>query len=186
MTGYRVLVTGSRQWRDRDRVEASLRAVLDRWGGPAGAMVVVHGAARGADRLADEVAKALGCQVEPYPVPSWAWRPEYAGKCAGHARNALMVRLGAVGCVAFPLGLSAGTRGCMVLAEDVGIRVWNRGEPPLPDGLYQVTRGTLCAGFEVRRGVVVACAPILRAGLATWWRLATEPASDVVVRLAVA
>ncbi|HEX5145345.1 MAG TPA: SLOG family protein [Mycobacterium sp.] len=185
MTAYRVLVTGSREWRDRDRVETSLRAVLDRWGGPARAMVVVHGAARGADRLADGAAKALGCQVEPYPVPSWAWRPQYAGKGAGHARNALMVRLSAAGCVAFPLGLSAGTRGCMALAADAGIRVWNRGDPALADGLYRVTRGTLCAGFEVRRGVVVACAPVLRRGLASWWRLAMGPASDVV-RLAVA
>jgi len=149
-------------------------------------MVVVHGAARGADRLANDVAKALGCQVEPHPVPSWAWRREYAGKAAGHARNALMVRLGAAGCVAFPLGLSAGTRGCMVLADDAGIRVWNRGEPPLPDGLYQVTHGQVCAGFEVHRGVVVACAPVLRANLATWWRLAADPTSGVVARMAVA
>ena len=90
-----------------------------------------------------------------------------------------------VGCVGFPLGLSAGTRGCMVAAVDVGIPVWNRGEAPLPDGLYRVTHGQVCAGFEVHRGVVVACAPILRAGLATWWRLAVDEASDVVVRLAV-
>jgi len=179
MTEHRVLVTGSREWRDRDRIEASLRAVLDRWGRPAGAMVVVHGAARGADRLSDEIARTLGCQVEPYPVPSWAWRREYAGNGAGHARNALMVRLGAAGCVAFPLGLSAGTRGCMVLAEDAGIRVWNRGEPPLSDGLYRVTRDGLCAGFEVRRGVVVACAPILRRQLARWWDLAAAGDSAV-------
>jgi hypothetical protein len=74
----------------------------------------------------------------------------------------------------------------MVLAEDAGIRVWNRGEPPLPDGMYRVTQGTLCAGFLVHSGLVVACAPALRAGLAKWWDLAADPTSDVVVRLAVA
>ena len=40
-------------------------------------------------------------------------------------------------------------------AADTGIRVWNRGDPPPADGPY---RWTLCAGFEVRRGVVVECA----------------------------
>jgi hypothetical protein len=28
------------------------------------------------------------------------------------------------------------------------------------------------------------CAPILRAGLTSWWHLALDPASDIVVRLA--
>jgi hypothetical protein len=88
-----------------------------------------------------------------------------------------------VGCVAFPLGLSPGTRGCMAAAADAGIRVWNRGDAALGDGLYRVTRGQVCGGFEVRRGVVVACAPILRAGLVSWWQLAMDPASDVVVRV---
>jgi hypothetical protein len=44
--------------------------------------------------------------------------------------------------------------------------------------MYRVTRGQVCGGFEVRRGVVVACAPILRVGLASWWRLAAEATSD--------
>jgi hypothetical protein len=70
----------------------------------------------------------------------------------------------------------------MVLAADAGIRVWNRGEPPLPDGLYKVTHGQVCGGFEVRRGVVVACAPILRRQLARWWNLAAagDPAVEAV------
>jgi hypothetical protein len=89
-----------------------------------------------------------------------------------------------IGCVAFPMGLSAGTRGCMVAAAEAGIRVWNRGDAALVDGLYRVARGQVCGGFEVRRGVVVACAPILRAGLASWWQQAMDPTSDVVVRLA--
>jgi len=36
------------------------------------------------------------------------------------------------------------------------------------DGLYQVTNPYLCAGFVVKNGKVVACAPILRKRLPFW------------------
>ena len=185
MVEHWVLVTASREWRDRQRMRVAFLAVQRHLGAPAAAMGIVHGAARGGDRMADGVAAELGWMRDPVPCTRQEWA-RY-GRSAGHRRNARMIgRHSYVGCVAFPLGLSAGTRGCMVLAEDAGIRVWNRGDPPLADGLYRVTRGTLCAGFEVRRGVAVECAPILRAELASWWHLAGDPASDVVVRLAVA
>lgn len=133
--------------------------------------------------MADDVARKLGWVRDPVPCTGQEW--QRYGRSAGHRRNARMIhRRGYVGCVAFPVGLSAGTRGCMVAAADAGIRVWNRGDLALVDGLYRVTSGPVCAGFEVDRGVVVACAPILRAGLASWWQLAVDPTSDVVVRLA--
>jgi hypothetical protein len=40
------------------------------------------------------------------------------------------------------------------------------------DGLYQVTTPYLCAGFVVRDGRVVECAPILRRKIAYWIRQA--------------
>jgi len=182
---YWVLVTASRQWRDRQRMRAALLAVQQRFGAPAAAMGIVHGAARGGDQLADDIARGLGWATDPVSCTAQEWA--CYGRSAGHRRNARMIsRRAYVGCVAFPLGLSAGTRGCMVAAADAGIPVWNRGQAPLPDGLYRVTHGQVCAGFAVCRGVVVACAPILRAGLAQWWCLAADGASDVVVRLAVA
>jgi len=185
MAQYWVLVTASRQWRDRQRMRAALLAVQRRFDAPPAAMGIVHGAARGGDQLADNIARELGWATDPVPCTAQEWA-RY-GRCAGHRRNTRMIgRRTYVGCVAFPLGLSAGTRGCMITAADAGIPVWNRGDEPLPDGLYRVTHGQVCAGFEARRGLVVACAPILRAGLATWWRLAADEASDVVVRLAVA
>jgi len=36
------------------------------------------------------------------------------------------------------------------------------------DGLYQVTTRYLCAGFIVRDGTVVECAPILRRRIRYW------------------
>lgn len=43
-----------------------------------------------------------------------------------------------------------------------------RATTPLRDGLYQVTTASFCAGFVVRGGRVVECAPILRRRLAHW------------------
>jgi len=42
----------------------------------------------------------------------------------------------------------------------------------MPDGLYQVTTPYLCAGFVLRAGRVVACAPVLRRRLEYWRRVA--------------
>lgn len=185
VTEHWLLVTASREWHNRQRMRAAFLAVQQRLGAPAAAMGIVHGAARGGDQLADAVARELGWHGIRCPAP--ARSGGRYGRSAGHRRNTRMIgRRAYVGCVAFPLGLSAGTRGCMVAAADAGIRVWNRGDEPLPDGLYRVTEGQVCAGFAIRRGVVVECAPILRAGLAKWWRLAADETSDVVVRLVVA
>jgi hypothetical protein len=164
-------------------MRASLLAVQRHFDATGAAMGIMHGAARGGDRIADDIARELGWGRDPVPCTVQEWQRH--GRSAGHRRNARMIqRRDYVGCVAFPLGLSAGTRGCMVAAADAGIRVWNRGDPPLADGLYRVTRGQVCGGFEVRSGVVVVCAPVLRAGLASWWRMALDPTRDSVVRLA--
>lgn len=115
MSWYRILITGSRHWSDRDTIEvavywASLHAN--------GRVVVVHGAARGADTLAADAARRLGLDVEAHPA-DW----QRFGRSAGHRRNAEMVAAGADICLAFPLGESPGTRGCMALALAAGIPV---------------------------------------------------------------
>ena len=38
----------------------------------------------------------------------------------------------------------------------------------MPDGLYRVITSYLCAGFVVRGGEVIWCAPILRRKLPYW------------------
>jgi hypothetical protein len=60
VTEYWVLVTASREWRDRQRMRASSLAVQRHVGAPGAAMGIVHGAARGGDQLADSVARELG------------------------------------------------------------------------------------------------------------------------------
>lgn len=132
MTGLRILVTGSRDWRDRRAVGQALVSAIEDHGAhlivPDNVVgqqmqwervTVVHGdCPRGADRIASRIAEAWGMQVEAHPA-DWA---RY-GRAAGHRRNAEMVALGADLCVAFPLGESRGTRDCIRRARAAGIPV---------------------------------------------------------------
>ncbi len=112
----RIIVTGSRNWTNRDLIRRALRVemLFDK---PEN-VTVVHGDARGADRIAGEVAKELGMNVEEYPAD---WK-QY-GKKAGPIRNQKMVDLGADVCLAFPMSDSRGTWDCMTRAERAGIPV---------------------------------------------------------------
>lgn len=137
MSSLRILVTGSRDWTDRATIRRALVKALDQnWTG--GRAVLVHGGARGADTIAEEEWRILrdlgpirtdgpaeppgwwlaGLDIEAHPA-RWG---DY-GKRAGMVRNAEMVRAGVTVCLAFPLGESRGTRGCMALAEKAGIPV---------------------------------------------------------------
>ncbi|GGU13064.1 SLOG family protein [Streptomyces violascens] len=96
---YRVLVTGSRDWRDEQRVRRELACAWQESGRP---IVVVHGACdTGADRHAalwvrDCRATLLGGVTdEPHPA---AWKQ---GPGAGPARNRLMVDSRPSLCLAF-------------------------------------------------------------------------------------
>jgi hypothetical protein len=116
----RVLVTGSRDWSDRRVVAEALlaaRDALELTGD--GRMLLVHGAAPGADLIAAELATAWGWDVEAHPA---LWL--LLGKAAGPIRNSEMVALGADVCLAFPLPHSRGTLDCMRRAEEAGIPVW--------------------------------------------------------------
>lgn len=122
----RILVTGSRMWTDRKVIhDALMDAIADLC--PPGATptthpfseaTLVHGAAEGLDTLAAQQAEVWGMQVEVHPA-DWA---RY-GHSAGPRRNAEMVAAGADICLAFPIGRSPGTRGCVELARRAGIPV---------------------------------------------------------------
>lgn len=76
----KVLVTGSRSWTMHGPVRKRLAAC------PPGT-IVVHGDARGADSVADILARELGFEVRSYPA-EW---DKYA-KAAGQIRNAMMLK----------------------------------------------------------------------------------------------
>lgn len=109
---YRVLITGSRDWRDVDTIRQALTGL------PAGS-IIVHGAASGADAIAHSLALSLG----HVPEPHW---PDYANDpvhLAPKVRNQYIVNLGADLCLAFPTVRSRGTWHCLELAEAAGIEV---------------------------------------------------------------
>ena len=77
---------------------------------------IVHGDARGADRLAADVAMSHGFWVEAHPAQ---WTRD--GNAAGPKRNEMLAKLGADLCIAFPGG--RGTADMVRRAEKHGIPV---------------------------------------------------------------
>jgi len=80
----KVLVFGSREWVWDGIIYRILSklAKLDR-------ITLVHGGARGADRIADRIGKELGFEVREYPITKTDW--DRLGKKAGPRRNAVML-----------------------------------------------------------------------------------------------
>lgn len=114
----RILITGSRDWTDVDRIH---RALVEVWNDDLACdpeIILIHGAATGADTIAGEIATAFGWSMEVYPA-DW----ERFGKAAGPIRNNQMVATGADVCLAFPMAHSRGTVHCMKAAERAGIPV---------------------------------------------------------------
>ena len=115
----KLLVCGGREFTDRDFVFAT----LDRVDARRQVFLLIHGAARGADTLAEEWAKARGVSYAPNPA-RWA----ELGRRAGPIRNQEMLDLWAPdGVVAFPGG--AGTADMVARARAAGVTVW---VPPYP------------------------------------------------------
>lgn len=118
----RILVTGSRTWTDKSLMARTfISYLLDNWPETPTEIVIVHGGAQGADRMADELFKAAQYDwfsIEEHPA-DW----ERYGKRAGYVRNAEMVELGADVCLAFIHNKSRGATMCADLAEKAGIPV---------------------------------------------------------------
>jgi hypothetical protein len=106
----RILVTGGRTYTDRTAVARALRHIGEHYvfGAKPDEIVLVHGDATGADRLAAEEATALGWRTEAHPVHAEDY--DRHGKRAPILRNQRMVILGANYCIAFPGG--SGTAHC--------------------------------------------------------------------------
>lgn len=110
----RVLLTGSRDWPEPRFIEHVLEALWTRLG----PFVLVHGDARGADRIGADYQDMKGRPSEAHPA-DW----DRYGKRAGFIRNAEMVALGADLCLAFIHNESRGATMCADLAEKNGIKV---------------------------------------------------------------
>lgn len=111
----RVLVCGSRTFREGSLVEMALRSL-------SGDNLIIHGAAKGADSLAGWHAQSLGHHVAEYPA-DW----DQYGKRAGYVRNQQMLDEGKPDLVfAFvdkPLSESKGTAMMVDLAHRAGLPV---------------------------------------------------------------
>ena len=112
---------GGRDYSDRDHVVETVRFLAVFYGDQ---LRIMHGAARGADRLAGEAAISFGVPVKEFPA-DWATH----GKKAGPIRNREMLtyllmcrRKGhSIQVVAFPGGI--GTEHMVKQAEQAGIDV---------------------------------------------------------------
>ena len=106
----RILVCGSRHFKDRD-------LMTNRMFHFGRDVVVIHGGAEGADKMAGEIAAFLGLKVEVFPAD---WKTH--GKKAGPLRNQRMLDEGKPDhVVAFPLEGSVGTWDMIRRAQRAGI-----------------------------------------------------------------
>lgn len=110
-----VIVTGSRNWTAYQSIFAALKVH--------GPNLVVHGGCEsGADSWADEW--CINNQVDTVTLRAkWGQRPN-VDRSAGPKRNLRMLKAYPDATVlAFPLGASPGTRGCIELARGLGMKV---------------------------------------------------------------
>lgn len=106
-----VLVCGSRDWPFPGIIEEELEKLPKK-------TIIMHGKARGADKMADEIAKRLGFKVKAYPAD---WK-RY-GKAAGIIRNNEMLDEEPDKVLAFQLDESRGTQHTINEARKRGIKV---------------------------------------------------------------
>jgi hypothetical protein len=112
----KLLVCGSREWRDRNAVHLVLMCEPNHQGWGDSPVTVIHGGARGADSFADQSARDLGYDVKVFPA-DW----DKHGRAAGPIRNRQMLDEQPDLVVAF--GQGRGTNDTVGEAERRGIPV---------------------------------------------------------------
>lgn len=112
----KILITGSRDHNDLRLIE---KEILNEIGNYQDEVFIIHGAAKGADTIADTLAKAYGWTLMIFPA-NW----KRFGAAAGPRRNELMLDTAKPDVVlAFPLSNSKGTHHCVNAALKRNIRV---------------------------------------------------------------
>lgn len=135
----RVIVTGGRDYDDREAVRRAFEEHLGGWAGAGAeaAVTVVDGACPygGADELANQTAKEMGFRTERVPADWFLhdWEGETKVRCyhrpypddycpaAGPRRNQTMIDRGADIVLAFPGG--RGTSDMVTRADRAGVKV---------------------------------------------------------------
>jgi len=104
----KILICGGRDFSDRDWMQTVIAFTVP--------SCIITGMAKGADRLAYDLAKELNIPVECYPA-DW----DTYGKSAGYRRNEQMLKEGRPNkVIAFPGG--RGTAHMIKIAKEAGIR----------------------------------------------------------------
>ena len=110
---FRVLLTGSRGWTDRDAIRTALLNIQTSYGDKA--FVLIHGGAHGADKLGKIEALRLGWTHEEYE-PDWGDKGKR--RWGGLERNGYMIKhCNLHAAVAFCLNQSPGTMHCIRLMK---------------------------------------------------------------------
>lgn len=110
----RLLITGSREYTNRERIWFYMSAMFARSGY---ILVVVHGdCPRGADRLVDQWCAFYQVEPERYPA-DW----DTFGKRAGYVRNGTMAKSGGDYWLAFWVKGNRGTKDARDQYSDAGI-----------------------------------------------------------------
>ena len=110
---YVVLVTGSRDWTDTIALEDDLRVANNTAHAQGKLLLVVHGACRGADLLAESICNGLGIHTAAIAA---LWQTNH--RAAGPIRNEVMAALLEYDEVlAYPLPRSVGTKHMMKIAR---------------------------------------------------------------------
>lgn len=119
-TETRILVCGSRNWTNQRVIGDALKFCAE---SIEGKIVVIHGAARGADELAGKVCKAR--KIEQWPMPA-DWDKD--GKKAGPIRNSAMIALKphVVICFSTAFPVTPGSADLCRKAEAAGIPIFLR------------------------------------------------------------
>jgi len=111
----RVLICGDRNWGNNTMIENVIDNLIEEHG----PIIIIHGDARGADRIAHMMAHKKGCEIRPFPA-QW----HIHGRAAGPLRNQQMLDEGNPSMViAFHNDItnSKGTKDMVARAEKAGI-----------------------------------------------------------------
>lgn len=117
-TPYRLLITGSRNWEDKQAVWDALAPIARALPADQDLVLIHGGCPTGADAIVHEWARGFGAVIEVHPA-NWAQH----GRKAGPIRNAEMVDAGADLALAFIKDGSRGASHTAALAEAAGIPV---------------------------------------------------------------